>query len=93
MDFDRSGKISYTEFISAQISKEIYLNDLKLKQAFKLFDQNGDGDITFSELRTILGQECNVEFTDKYWKELVGSVDINNDGKINFEEFIEMMKT
>jgi len=40
-----------------------------------------------------LGQECNVEFTDKYWKELVGSVDINNDGKINFEEFIEMMKT
>jgi len=31
MDFDRSGKISYTEFISAQISKEIYLNELKLK--------------------------------------------------------------
>ena len=31
LDFDKNGKITYTEFISALISKEIYLNEHKLR--------------------------------------------------------------
>ena len=68
------------------------MNEGKLKQAFKVFDRNGDGGITFEELRTILGKECNVSFTDEYWKQLVELVDKNGDSEINFEEFIEMMR-
>lgn len=66
IDFDKSGAISYTEFISALISKEVYFKDGKLKQAFELFDKDRDGKITFDELRNILGNECNMSFTDQY---------------------------
>lgn len=68
------------------------MNENKLRQAFKIFDQNGDGAITFDELRMVLGKECNVEFADDYWKQLVQVVDLNGDNEINFHEFIEMMK-
>ena len=92
IDFDNNGKISYTEFVSSLISKEIYFKEEKLRQAFRLFDQDGDGCITFEELRNIIGKECNVQFSQQYWKNLVSVVDINGDGNIDFEEFIKMLK-
>ena len=91
IDFDKNGSISYTEFISALISKEIYFKETKLKQAFQLFDKDGDGKITFDELRSILGNECNVAFTDQYWKDLVNVADLNGDGFIDYEEFMELV--
>lgn len=92
IDFDNNGKISYTEFVSSLISKEIYFKEDKLRQAFRLFDQDGDGSITFEELRNIIGKECNVQFSQQYWKNLVSVVDVNGDGSIDFEEFIKMLK-
>lgn len=91
IDFDQNGSISYTEFISALISKEIYFKETKLKQAFQLFDKDGDGKITFDELRNILGNECNVSFTDQYWKDLVKIADLNDDGYIDYSEFIQLL--
>ena len=91
IDFDKSGAISYTEFISALISKEIYFKEAKLKQAFQLFDKDGDGQITFDELRGILGKECNVAFTDQYWKDLVKVADLNGDGFIDYSEFLQLL--
>ena len=44
-------------------------------------------------MRNVIGVECNVKFTDEYWKDLVNCVDKNGDKKIDFEEFMEMMKT
>lgn len=91
IDFDQNGSISYTEFISALISKEIYFKESKLKEAFMLFDKDGDGQITFEELRSILGNECNVTFTNQYWKDLVKVADLNGDGCIDYEEFIQLL--
>jgi calcium-dependent protein kinase len=91
IDFDQNGSISYTEFISALISKEIYFKESKLKEAFMLFDKDGDGHITFAELRNILGNECNVSFTNQYWKDLVKVADLNGDGCIDYEEFIQLL--
>lgn len=91
IDFDKSGSISYTEFVSALISKEIYFKEAKLKQAFQLFDKDGDGQITFDELRSILGNECNVAFTDQYWKDLVKVADLNGDGFIDYSEFLQLL--
>lgn len=91
IDFDQNGCISYTEFISALISKEIYFKEAKLKQAFQLFDKDGDGKITFDELRNILGNECNVSFTNQYWKDMVNVADLNGDGSIDYSEFIQLL--
>ena len=93
MDSDQNGTISYTEFISALISKEVYFKEDKLKQAFQLFDKDNDGQITFDELRNILGNECNVSFTDQYWKDLVKVADINGDGFIDYDEFLQLLSS
>ena len=65
----------------------------ELKEAFALFDTNGDGIIDHEELRQALsdmmgGQDpSNEEVT-----QMAKSVDVNGDGNIDFEEFVLYMK-
>jgi calmodulin len=55
-----------------------------------LFDKNGDGKITTKELGTVmrsLGQNpTEAELTD-----MINEVDVDNDGSIDFPEFLTMM--
>ena len=88
IDTDNSGNIEYTEFISASIEKNVYLNKEKLKDAFKLFDADNSGKISRVEIEKVL-------HTDKQSKEIVvimAKYDKNKDGEIDFEEFLTMMK-
>ena len=88
MDTDNSGNIEYTEFISASIEKNIYLNEEKLKDAFKLFDADGNGKISRAEIGIILHLDKNSKEMDN----ILVKLDTNKDGEIDFEEFINMMK-
>lgn len=61
-----------------------------LKEAFKIFDKNRNGYIEIKELRTVtttLGQKLTDEEFDEFWKE----ADINHDGKLDYNEFVNMM--
>eukprot|EP00486_Rosalina_sp_Unknown_P002051 CAMPEP_0201566182 /NCGR_PEP_ID=MMETSP0190_2-20130828/5773_1 /ASSEMBLY_ACC=CAM_ASM_000263 /TAXON_ID=37353 /ORGANISM="Rosalina sp." /LENGTH=222 /DNA_ID=CAMNT_0047984535 /DNA_START=21 /DNA_END=689 /DNA_ORIENTATION=+ len=63
----------------------------QLKIAFNLFDKDHNGAIDQNELQTVLktlGQNISKEETE----EMMSSVDINNDGEIDFNEFVEMME-
>ena len=71
IDTDNSGVINYTEFLAASIDKRIYLQEDKLRDAFKLFDEDKSG----TEMTKLF---------EKY--------DLNGDGEIDFEEFLNMMK-
>lgn len=55
-----------------------------------MFDKNGDGKITTKELGTVmrsLGQNpTEAELTD-----MINEVDVDNDGSIDFPEFLTMM--
>ena len=88
IDTDNSGNIEYTEFISASIEKNIYLNEEKLKDAFKLFDADGNGKISRAEIGKILHLDKNSKEVDN----IIAKLDTNKDGEIDFEEFINMMK-
>ena len=63
----------------------------ELRGAFKALDQDGDGFLSASELRNVL-TSMGEPLTDKEVDEMFRLVDINNDGKLNFEEFYEMTK-
>ena len=51
IDTDNSGNIEYTEFISASIEKNVYMNEQKLRDAFNLFDTDKNGKILKKKLK------------------------------------------
>ncbi|XP_052254017.1 calmodulin-A-like isoform X1 [Dreissena polymorpha] len=62
----------------------------ELREAFKLFDKDGDGSITADELGTVLrnlGQFPSTDELDMMLKE----IDIDGDGTFSFEEFVQVM--
>ncbi|TYH43980.1 hypothetical protein ES332_D11G162800v1 [Gossypium tomentosum] len=64
-----------------------------IKEAFKVFDQNGDRFSTNEELRTILallGLKQGRTIED--CKRMIKKVDVDGDGMVNFKEFKQMMK-
>ena len=56
-----------------------------------MFDLDGNGKISHEELRNVLGGNKS-DKGDKMWKDMISEVDINGDGEIDFDEFVQMMK-
>ncbi|MBA0599763.1 calmodulin-like protein 7 [Gossypium raimondii] len=64
-----------------------------MKEAFNVFDQNGDGYISVEELRSVLeslGIKQGKGIED--CKRMITKVDVDGDGRVNFMEFKQMMK-
>jgi len=90
VDVDHSSEIDFSEFVTATACRIQLLKESKLKTAFDFFDKDKSGTIDLDEIKQVLGggQNCS----DKVWKEVVGEIDVNGDGEIDFEEFKLMMK-
>ncbi|CAD8109993.1 unnamed protein product [Paramecium primaurelia] len=92
IDTDSSGSIDYNEFIAAMMERTFYLKQDKLLQAFQTFDLDNDGKITALELKKVLGDNDYYNKIDsKFWESLVKDGDFDEDGKIDYLEFVEMM--
>ena len=51
VDFDNNGSIEFTEWCTATMDKRKMLSKERLKAAFEIFDTNGNGSISFDEVR------------------------------------------
>lgn len=92
MDTNKNGNIDYTEFIAACMQSSVYANDeTQLKSAFEFFDKDKNGSITIDELRQTL-RDDHVLLSDSKIEALIREVDFNQDGVIDYHEFIKMMK-
>ena len=88
IDTDKSGLINYTEFLASTIDHQIYFKEEKLYEAFALFDKDGNGKISVSEVKNVL----NIENEDvNKIEDIFKSIDINNDGELDFNEFLILM--
>ncbi|CAI9117320.1 OLC1v1018690C1 [Oldenlandia corymbosa var. corymbosa] len=67
--------------------------DEDMREAFNVFDQNGDGFITVEELKTVL-QSLGLKQgrTMEDCKNMIMKVDVDGDGRVNFNEFKQMMR-
>jgi len=63
----------------------------EFKDAFSLFDEDGDGTITTKELSTVM-RNLGEKVTDKEAADLIAEVDVDGSGAIDFEEFCELMQ-
>jgi calcium-dependent protein kinase len=93
IDMDNNGYIEYEEFVRAAVSKERFINENVLRFAFRYFDKDGSGEITFDEIEDVFKQSI----TDKAkvhesLKQIIQEVDTNGDGIISFNEFSDIMK-
>jgi Ca2+-binding EF-hand superfamily protein len=60
-DSDNSGFIDYTEFIVGTVNQEELTENGFLEAAFKMFDKDGSGAISASEIKEVLGFKANIE--------------------------------
>ena len=58
-----------------------------MKEAFEVFDADGDGLISKREVREVY-RKLGETISDEVLTEMLNQVDLNQDGQISFEEFI-----
>lgn len=88
-DLDNSGEISYTEFLAATLSEEIYMREDYFDAAFKMLDKDNSGKIDFNEMLSILGSDATKN--KRVVAEAIQEIDENGDGEISYQEFMLMM--
>ncbi|KAG6499562.1 hypothetical protein ZIOFF_039352 [Zingiber officinale] len=86
---DNSGTIDYGEFIAATVHLNKLEHEEHLAAAFSYFDKDGGGYITVDELQ----QACKEHnMTDAFLEDIIKEVDQDNDGRIDYGEFVAMMQ-
>ncbi|CAL9041043.1 unnamed protein product, partial [Musa banksii] len=64
-----------------------------MREAFNVFDQNGDGYISVEELRSVLvSLGVKQGRTAEDCRMMINKVDVDGDGRVDFKEFKQMMK-
>ena len=93
IDKDDTGQIEFLEFVdlmTTKLVKKKKTNDAELERAFHVLDKSKKGFILcakMNEIVTTLGEKLSVDEANQ----LISDLDINKDGKITNEEFMNTM--
>merc|ERR1712183_1074466 len=94
IDEDGSGLLEFAEFcqLAAKFLVEEDEEALKkeLKEAFRIYDKEGNGYISTDTLKEIL-KELDSKLTDEDLDNIIEEVDEDSSGTLDFDEFMEMM--
>ncbi|KAH8025818.1 hypothetical protein HPB51_012140 [Rhipicephalus microplus] len=91
VETDGHGTIDFPEFL-AMMTKKTRPADTEeeIREAFKVFDSDGNGFITADKLRhvmTTLGEKLTDEEVDA----MIREADMDGDGQVNYEEFVALI--
>ena len=91
VDLNKDGKIDFDEFmILMSKSSPDTQTEEEVINAFRVFDKEGNGLISSTELKHIM-MSIGDKMTEEEADEMVNEADIDEDGMINYEEFVRMM--
>lgn len=92
IDKDGSGTIDFEEFLQMMTAKMSERDSREeILKAFKLFDDDNTGRITFKNLKRV-AKELGESLTDEEIQEMIDEADRNGDGEVDEEEFYRIMK-
>ncbi|KAF8819391.1 putative centrin [Cardiosporidium cionae] len=92
VDKDGSGTIGlsdYIEFMTRKMSERDPLEEMS--KAFRLFDHDSSGYITFEKLKRV-AEELGENMTDDELREMIYEADRSGDGKVNIDDFQRIMR-
>ena len=93
IDKDKSGSIDFNEFVTVMSRKvnTSYTAD-QVKAAFKVFEGQGpSGHVRADALIRALTTYGSAKLTEEQAQELIAQLEINDDGLINYVDYVSMM--
>jgi len=94
VDSKSSGVIDYTGFLAAALDRQAFSQEDVVWQAFRVYDEDGDGTISPSELKMLLKLDTVMAATGGATdaETVMKEIDGDGDGRINFDEFVALMR-
>ena len=93
LDVDQNGSIDFTEFVTLMAKQsQGKESEEELLEAFKVFDKDGNGNISALELKQVM-HNLGENLSDADIEEMIREADLDGDGEINYNEFVKMMKS
>ncbi|WAR16960.1 CALM-like protein [Mya arenaria] len=96
LDTNENGRIEFQEFYKFMQAERTKLNEADftnnqdtVRSAFRTFDKDGNGYIDEQELRIAM-KKLGEALTDKELDDMMKEADVDEDGKINYEEFVKI---
>ncbi|GLG93259.1 Troponin C, isoform 2, partial [Gryllus bimaculatus] len=94
VDADKSGRLEFEEFVTLAakfiIEEDAEAMEKELREAFRLYDKEGNGYIPTACLREIL-HELDDQLTDEELDMMIEEIDSDGSGTVDYDEFMEMM--
>uniref|UniRef100_A0A8C6PFS0 Calcium binding protein 1b n=1 Tax=Nothobranchius furzeri TaxID=105023 RepID=A0A8C6PFS0_NOTFU len=95
-EMDVGGHVDFEDFVELMGPKLLaetadMIGVKELRDAFKEFDTNGDGQISTAELREAMKKLLGQQVGHRDLEEILRDIDLNGDGHVDFEEFVRMM--
>ncbi|KAM9315124.1 calcium-binding protein 2a isoform 2-T2 [Pholidichthys leucotaenia] len=90
------GRVDFEDFVELMGPKMLaetadMIGVKELRDAFREFDSDGDGQISLGELREAMKKLMGEQLHHREIDEILRDVDLNGDGQVDFEEFVRMM--
>ncbi|BES91085.1 troponin C [Nesidiocoris tenuis] len=97
VDADGSGQLEFEEFVALAAgfltedeTQDAEAMQQELREAFRLYDKEGNGYITTDVLREIL-KELDDKITSSELDMMIAEIDSDGSGTVDFDEFMEVM--
>lgn len=92
VDRDGSGRVEFGEFVKLmqRSMKESKQDTEDVREAFKIFDKEGNGFISAVELRHVL-TSLGERLTDEEIDEVMREADLDGDGQVDYEAFVHLI--